>query len=250
MGAQNALELFASVKAVITNSHVVYNSGKHGSAYVNKDAVYPHAKETSDLCRLIAEEFKNDNVEVVIAPIVGGVILQTHTALHLSEITGREVLGIYADKNEKSVFKQDTDITHNVAIGYQVAGDALSFNLERGEELVVKDGTFVIKRGYDKLVPGKNVLVVEDILTTGASARKVVEAVRAIGGNVVGVGVLCNRGGVTLANLANPPKLFALANVTLDAWEEAECPLCAQGVPINTDVGKGKDFLARKAAAT
>jgi len=29
--------------AVITGSHFVYTSGKHGSAYVNKDAVYTSA---------------------------------------------------------------------------------------------------------------------------------------------------------------------------------------------------------------
>ena len=92
----------------------------------------------------------------------------------------------------------------------------------------------------------KRVLVVEDILTTGGSARKVVEAVRAIGGNVVGVGVLCNRGGVTAQDLANVPKLEVLVNISLDAWNEADCPLCKQGVPVNPDVGKGREFLARR----
>jgi orotate phosphoribosyltransferase len=247
MDQNTVMGLFAKAQAIITNSHVVYASGKHGSAYVNKDALYPHAKLTSDLCRIIAEEFKYDNVEVVVAPIVGAVILSQWVAFHLSKITGREVLGVYADKNEKSVFKADGGVTHHASIGYETSGDEATFVLRDGEELVVKDGAFVIKRGYNKLVAGKNALIVEDILTTGTSARKVVEVTRATGGNVVGVGVLCNRGGVKLENLANPPKLFALANVTLDAWLEADCPLCAKGIPINTDVGKGKDFLARKA---
>ena len=105
---------------------------------------------------------------------------------------------------------------------------------------------FVIKRGYDKLIAGKNVLVVEDVLTTGGSAKKVVEATRAIGGNVVGLGVLCNRGGITLQDAPDVPKLNALVNVKLDAWDETSCPLCEQNVPINVDVGKGREFLARK----
>jgi orotate phosphoribosyltransferase len=87
---------------------------------------------------------------------------------------------------------------------------------------------------------------VEDVLTTGGSAKKVVEATRALGGNIVGLGVLCNRGGITPEDVANPPKLFALVNIKLDAWDETECPLCAQSVPINTDVGKGREYLARK----
>lgn len=212
MNEQEVLQVLGKVGAVIVDSHFVYASDKHGAAYVNKDAVYPHTKETSDLCQAIAEQFVDDGVEVVIAPAIGGVILSQWTAYHLSEITGREVFGIYAEKAE--------------------GGDA-----------------FIIKRGYDKLVRGRNILVVEDVLTTGGSAKKVVEATRALGGNIVGLGVLCNRGGVTPQDVANPPKLFALVNVKLDAWDEAECPLCAKGVPINTDVGKGREYLVRKKAS-
>jgi orotate phosphoribosyltransferase len=206
---QDALNLLHKAGAVITGSHFVYTSGKHGSAYVNKDAVYPHTKTTSALCRAIAERFVA-GVDVVIAPAVGGVILSQWVAHHLTELSGHEVIGVYAEKSED------------------------------GE-------TFVIRRGYDKLVAGKEVLVVEDILTTGGSAKKVIEATRSIGGYVVGLGVLCNRGGIT-ASLVAVPNLFALTNVPLDAYDEAKCPLCADKVPINTDVGKGKEFLARRNA--
>jgi orotate phosphoribosyltransferase len=41
--------------------------------------------------------------------------------------------------------------------------------------------------------------------------------------------------------------LNALTNVTLDSYPEEDCPLCKQGVPINTAVGKGKAYLAAKA---
>lgn len=209
MNEQEVLTLLAKVGAVITGSHIVYASGKHGTAYVNKDAVYPHTKETSELCRAIAKKFRSDGVQVVIAPAIGGVILSQWVATHLSELTGSEVFSVYAEKANN--------------------GD-----------------TFVIKRGYDKLVAGKNVLVVDDVITTGGSAKKVVEVTRAIGGNVIGLGALCNRGGVTPQDVADIPKLFALVNIKLDAWDEAECPFCAKGVPINPDVGKGREFLARK----
>ncbi|MBI2096321.1 MAG: phosphoribosyltransferase [Candidatus Taylorbacteria bacterium] len=209
MNEQEVLKVLRKVGAVIVGSHIVYTSGLHGTAYVNKDAVYPHTAETSRLCRAIAERFADDNVQVVIAPAIGGVILSQWTAHHLSEINGHKVFGVYAEKSE--------------------SGDA-----------------FVIKRGYDKLVAHKNVLVVEDVLTTGGSAKKVVEATRAIGGNVVGLGVLCNRGGITPQDVADVPKLDALVSVTLDAWDEATCPLCEQNVPVNTDIGKGREFLARR----
>jgi len=211
MNEQEILEILSKVGAVITDSHIVYTSGKHGKAYVNKDAVYPYTKETSKLCRAIAEIFNDLRIEVVIAPAIGGVILSQWVAHHLSNLSrqGKQVLGVYAEKVD--------------------GGD-----------------TFVIKRGYDKLIAGKKVLVVEDVLTTGGSAKKVIEAVRAIGGEVIGLGVLCNRGSITPQEVADVPVLFSLVNIKLDAWNPDECPLCAKGIPINTDVGKGREYLASK----
>lgn len=228
MNEQEVLQVLRKVGAVITDSHIVYTSGKHGTAYINKDAIYPHTAETSFLCEAIAGQFLDDNVEVVIAPAVGGVILSQWTAHWLTQFLQREVLGVYAEKKTDSFLHPD-------CIG--IPGATRSAYSETGD--------FIIKRGYDKIVYNKRVAVVKDLLNTGGSVRKVVFAVRACGGNVVGVGVLCNRGGVTLADLGGVPKLIALANVKMDSWDEKDCPLCSQGVPINTDVGHGREFLAR-----
>mgnify|MGYP001570388706 FL=1 len=210
MNEQKILSMLREVNAIITESHIVYTSGKHGSAYVNKDAIYPYTNKVSELCREIAKFFVDEEVEAVVGPEKGAIILSQWVARHLSCITGREVLAVYAEKTE--------------------------------------DGGFIIKRGYDKLIEHKRVLVVEDILTTGGSAKKVIEATRALGGNVVGLGVICNRGGIKPEDVGGVPELFALVNITLDAWDEAECPLCKNDFPINTDVGKGREFLARKQA--
>jgi orotate phosphoribosyltransferase len=209
MNQSEILTILGNVGAVITDSHLVYTSGKHGSTYLNKDALYPHTSETSQLCRLFAERFAGDHVDVVIAPALGGIILSQWTAHHLSQHNNREVLGLYAEKIEGT-----------------------------------KD--FVIKRGYDKLLAQKKVLVLEDVLTTGGSVKKVIELVRTLGGHVVGLGVLCNRGGITQEDVGNVPKLEALVTIKLEAWDPEECPLCTQGVPINTSVGKGREFVLSK----
>ncbi len=209
MHQSEVLDLLSDVGAITTNTHAVYTSGKHGSMYVNKDALYPHTKETSALCRLFAEYFLQDHVDIVIAPALGGIILSQWTAHHLSELSGREVLGLYAEKIEGT-----------------------------------KD--FIIKRGYDKLLAGKKVLILEDVLTTGGSVKKVVELVRSMGGGIVGVGALCNRGGILAQDIGNVPKLHALVSISLDAWDPDQCPLCKQGVPINTSIGKGREFLEKK----
>ncbi|MGQ9925290.1 MAG: phosphoribosyltransferase family protein [Chloroflexaceae bacterium] len=207
MIGDDVLALLASVGALITGDHLVYTSGRHGSSYVNKDALYPHTTATAAVCERIARHFAGAGVEVVAGPTIGGVILAQWTAHHLSMIEGREVLAVYAE-----------------------------------EEVTAEGKRRVLRRGYDALAQGRRVLVVEDVLTTGGSVRQVVEAVRAAGGDVIGVGALCNRGGVTARTVA-APELFALTEVPLESYAPEDCPLCAAGVPINTRVGKGAAYV-------
>jgi orotate phosphoribosyltransferase len=171
----NTIELLRQVGAIITDTHVVYTSGRHGSSYVNKDALYPHTSATSAVCATIAEQFAEAGVEVVAGPTVGGVIMAQWAAHHLSARTGREVLAIYAE-----------------------------------EETVDGEKRRVFRRGYDALLAGRRTLIVEDILTTGGSARLVVEAARRQGGEVLGVAALCNRGGISAEDLG-APTLFSLS---------------------------------------
>jgi orotate phosphoribosyltransferase len=209
MNEHESLLLLGKVGAVVTQTHIVYTSGKHGSSYINKDALYPYTHLTSRLCRKIAHQFLKSGVEVVIAPAIGGVILSQWVAYHLTELGQHEVLAVYAEKDELS-------------------------------------SNFIIKRGYDKIINGKKVLVVEDVLTTGGSVKKVVAAVKAAGGSVVGVGALCNRGGITLKDMGDVPVLNVLFEISLDSWDQDKCPLCAKAVPINVELGKGMEFLAKK----
>ena len=75
--------------------------------------------------------------------------------------------------------------------------------------------------------------------------------VKALGGDIVGVAVLCNRNPAEItAKSLEVPELFALTEIPLDAFNEAECPLCKTNVPINTSVGKGKEYLAKKGIKT
>jgi orotate phosphoribosyltransferase len=61
---------------------------------------------------------------------------------------------------------------------------------ERGE-----DGRGrVLRRGFE-IREGENVLLVDDILTTGGSVRDTMQAIEGYGGLLVGVGVLADRSG-------------------------------------------------------
>ena len=46
MNDSEIVQILKKIGAVITGDHFVYTSGKHGSVYINKDALYPHTKET------------------------------------------------------------------------------------------------------------------------------------------------------------------------------------------------------------
>jgi orotate phosphoribosyltransferase len=195
-----AAAILAESGAVLRDSHVVYTSGRHGSAYVNKDAVYPHTERVRELCAMMAELGRPLRAEVVCGPAMGGIILAQWTGHALG------LPAVYAEK--------------------------------------APGGGMVLKRGYDGLVRGRRVLVVEDVLNTGGSLADTVRAVAAAGGTVAGAVALCNRGGVAAAAVG-VPVLHALVEVTLDSWAAEECPLCRDGVPVNTDVGKGREFLAK-----
>ncbi len=80
------------------------------------------------------------------------------------------------------------------------------------------------------LAPGERVLVVDDVLTSGASVNDTIEAVRAAGGVPVGVAVMVDRsaGKVRFGDLP----FFAATEVDMQTFEAATCPLCARDVPL------------------
>lgn len=205
MSEPEVLEILQNA-GVFRTGHFVFASGKHGDIYINKDALYPHTRDISNLCREMARRYADFGVDAVVGPAVGAAILSQWCAYHMSEITGREVFATYADKTEQ--------------------------------------GGFVVRRGYDKLIAGKRVLVVEDNVTTGGSMRKVVDAARQSGAEIVGAIAMCNRNGITREDI-DAPQFESLVTLELEQWFAAQCGLCARGVPVNTDLGHGLGFLAR-----
>lgn len=206
--ADDVVSILKSVGAIITDSHIVYTSGKHGSVYINKDALYPHTELSSKVGDMFAQKNKDLDVDVVVAPALGGIILSQWTAFHLSKLKGKEIFGIYTEKDA-----------------------------EKNQ---------VFTRGYDKFVSGKNVLVVEDLTTTGGSVLKVVNSVKAAGGTVVAVSVMVNRNPDAVnAEMMGAP-FNALGVLKAEAFDEKDCPMCKSSVPINITVGHGKKYLEAK----
>ena len=202
------IEILKKVGAVLPEGHFIGTSGLHFNTYVNKDFLYPHTAETSRICKLIAEKHKDANIDIVVGPALGGIILSQWTASHLSEITGKEVLGIYTEKS--------------------------------------LDGGQIFTRGYGEyLKGGKKMLIVEDIITTGGSILKTISAVQDAGGNVIGACAMVNKNKDLDKKMFGVP-FTALADLFVDTYSADTCPLCKSGVPVNTNVGHGKKFLEGK----
>lgn len=194
-------------KKCIMQGHFVLKSGKHSSVYINKIRMYPDSILLSTLCIDLAIPFKHDPIDIVVGPALGGIALALCTAKSLSLWRSEIVPWAFAEKE--------------------------------GENFTFRDP-------YPEYLHNMQVLIVDDILTTGGSIKRTIEAVRRAGGIPVGVGAICNRGRVT-EEMLGISKLRSLIEMSVeDTWEATECPLCASGAPINTDVGHGKQFLADK----
>ena len=110
-----------------------------------------------------------------------------------------------------------------IALGFAVA-------LEAGARFVFaerEEGRMALRRGF-VLAPGERVLVVEDVITTGASAGEVFELVSGLGADALGVAALVDR-----SQSAPGLPLRALVRLEAVSWAPDECPLCREGVPFD-----------------
>ncbi len=195
--------------ALLEGDHFVYISGQHGSGWIDKDAVYPHTERTSALGGLIAQAVAGEDIEVVCGPATGGLILAQWVAHHLG------ALAVFGEHGE----------------------------IPKDEHHAEGKRPFVIKRGYDRLVSGRRVLVVDDVVNTGFSIRGTIEAVRSHGGRVEVAASVCNRGALAPERIG-VERLIDLTDIELDSWPREQCPLCRDGVPVNTAYAHGADFVA------
>lgn len=206
-GSKTVTDILERTGALIWDGHFVLNSGLHSGSYINKDALYRHPKELATIAKLMATQALGLNIEVVIGPALGGIKLADRVAEALIDLTDQEVIALFAEKSSA--------------------------------------GGFEIRRGNEGCLNGKRVLVVEDIITTGGSARKVVEAVTNHGGRVYAVAGIVNRGNIPCGPLGVDQASWLLAIDNLITYEPENCPLCQEGRPVNTSIGGGREFLER-----
>ncbi len=151
--------------------------------------------------------------------------------------TARLLAEALATQIRESELKIDTVCAP--ALGGLIAGFALAQALDVRFIFAERvDGVMSIRRGFE-VAKGEKVLMCEDIITTGGSAMEAASVVESLGGKIVGVAALANRGFckrqksdiTTKRNCKLPQDIpfFALADFTFEMYAPDACPLCKDG---------------------
>lgn len=201
-------EILAKTGAILDNDHFVYSSGKHGSTYINKNDLFAYPEAMEQLGSMLAERLAEVSIETVAVPAMCGILPGNRVAYGLSKHHGRQIFSVFAERDQ--------------------------------------DKNFTFKRGYEKFVYGKSVLVVDDIMTSGSTLKKFLHLVKETGGTVLSIGVIVNRNASVISSDYFGVPIVSLLDMDIPAYEAKDCQLCREGVPVNTTYGHGKDFVHSK----
>jgi orotate phosphoribosyltransferase len=101
------------------------------------------------------------------------------------------------------------------------------------------DGFTLDRQGFKEAVKDKYVWVVEDIATSGDSAKQTGKSIEDAGGLVIGYGFIWNRGGVTSEHM--DAQVFSLIDESVESWGPEEHPHWGEW-PLVTDIGHPDKF--------
>ncbi len=152
-----------------------------------------------------------------------------------------KIAQLLADELAKQIKKSGLkiDTVCSPALGGVLAGYELARSL--GVRFIFAervDKKMTIRRGFE-IKNGENILICEDIITTGGSALEAAQVATNMGANIVAFAALANRGFCSRAGsnksmkatckLPRDTPFFALADFEFDIYEPENCPLCKDG---------------------
>lgn len=198
-------EMLEDSGAILTG-HFVLSGGEHSDLYIEKTRALRSSAGLKIYCKNIAINWLGDGIEVVIGPAIAGIQLATMVAVELHNLTGRNILAVFTEKDE--------------------------------------NGKQKLKRGKED-IKGKRVLVVDDIVTTGGSLTNVINQCPPEA-TIIGCQVLVDRSGSTITpEMLGVRDYRYLLKLDITKYLEEKCPLCKKQIPINTDFGHGREFLEK-----
>lgn len=111
-----------------------------------------------------------------------------------------------------------------IIMGYEIARQLNVPNVFFERE----NGAMSLRRGFT-IAKGANVLVVEDVVTTGGSVKEVIEKVLGISGKVAAVASIVDRSGGTVNFGVD---FISVLKLDIKSYESKDCPLCKEGIEV------------------
>lgn len=200
--------------------HFLLSSGLHSDQYVQCQRLMQYPRLGSFLADLLAKELVEHGFhpDAVVGPALGAV----HWELFVAGAVERLKLHDRASK---------TNGSGEYHLNCDTVLDAIT---EANQKKMIKaifaerpDGSqdFSIRRGIE-LEKGAKVVVVEDVTTTGGSARKVVELIKSMGCEPIAVGAIADRSG---GKASFDVPFLSLVKLELQTYDPSDCPLCKSG---------------------
>lgn len=177
----NIIQTFLDCDALL-EGHFVLSSGLHSNRYLQCAKVLQYPRIAAQLGELLAAQFNQAGIDVVVGPAMGGIII--------AQEVGRAL-------DTRTVFTER------------------------------ESGKMTLRRGFE-VNKGENVLIVEDVITTGGSACEVAEMLSGRGVEVVGFGAIIDRSG---GNAEFPAPFKALETIEVATYQPDSCPMCTEGTP-------------------
>jgi orotate phosphoribosyltransferase len=146
----------------------------------------------------------------------------------LVQMFGKMIAEYYKNKNISIVCGPTTG---GVIIAYEVARQ-MKLKCIFAESKPQEPGR-VIRRGFT--IPDEsNILVVDDILTTGGSIKDTVEALKSFPGKTVGIAVLIDRSiePIKFSDIVANVDFFACYKIAVENYKPDNCELCKANIPL------------------
>ncbi|MDH7605039.1 MAG: orotate phosphoribosyltransferase [Melioribacter sp.] len=90
------LDIFLKTNALL-NGHFLLTSGRHSNQYFQCALVLQYPEYNELICSLIANHFKDYDIDVVISPAIGGIVVGQEVARQLNKKS------IFAEREDKSL---------------------------------------------------------------------------------------------------------------------------------------------------
>jgi len=177
--------------------HFRLESGHHSRVWLELEALFVRQSRVRPYIFDLANKLSRYSVEAVCGPLVGGAFLAQSLASAL------DVEFTYA---ERFVPPQNEAL---YAVNYRLPS------------------------GFEEKLRGKPVAVVDDVINAGSAVRGACAALLSCGAVPVVVGALLVLGSAASQVLAEHNlALESVASLPNEIWTPEECPLCAEGVPL------------------